>query len=232
LAGYHGWQRDQDFYRFALPEVVSSLDAELDAVEDVGASLQVLDGAGLRLGAAKGRRNERLVLRNVTLKPPAADAVAAARQAYVVVRTETGQNRNQRYVLRLTLGAPRLDAEVEPNDKAESATPVKDGNYSGYLPPSDVDFWRYEGEGQRDVTFQVSFPGRVRGKLECFRADGLPAGAAEARKPRQPLFLSAIATQGQPLLLQVSGRKGDGNANDPYTLRITSAPSRSEVVVP
>jgi hypothetical protein len=102
---------------------------------------------------------------------------------------------------------------------------VKDGNYSGYLPPGDVDFFRYEGEGQRDVTFQVSFPSRVRGSIESFHADGLPAGAAEAKKPRQTLLLAGVQTLGQPLVLRVSGIKADGNANDPYAIRISSSQS-------
>ena len=31
--------------------------------------------------------------------------------------------------------------------------------------------------------------------------------------------------EGQPIVLRVSQAKGDGNANEPYSLKITSAPS-------
>ena len=102
---------------------------------------------------------------------------------------------------------------------------VKDGTYSGYLTSGDVDWYRYEGEGQRDVTFEVSFPARVRGKIESFRPGDLAAGVAQTRKRRQTLTLPAIATQGQPLMLRVSGRRGDGNPNEPYVLGISSVPS-------
>jgi hypothetical protein len=232
LAGYHGWPRDQDFYRIPLPETAAALDVELDPVSEVGASIQVLDGTGKHLASARGYRNEGLALRNVILQPPAADAPPTGRHVYVVVRAETGQNRERRYVLRLTLGLPKLDAEVEPNDKAESATSVRDGTYSGYLTSGDVDWYRYQGEGQRDVSFEVSFPARVRGKIESFRPGELPAGAVETRKPRQVIALAGVASLGQPLLLRVSARKGDGNANEPYLLRISSVPSAAPPVPP
>ena len=229
LAGYHGWTHDQDFYRIPLPELPSALDVELDGVEGVTASLQVLDASG-RLAFARGRKAERLALRNVILRPAPATADPASRFAYVVVRAESGQNRNQRYVLRLTLGAPKLDGEVEPNDSFESATPVRDGTYSGYLPMGDTDFFRYEGDGKRDVTFEASFPARVRGKLEAFWPGNLPAGAADSRKARQIVVLPEIATQGKQLYLRVSQGKGDGNANDPYALKITSVPTSTGAV--
>jgi hypothetical protein len=225
LAGYLGWSRDQDFYRVPLPEVASALDVELDALDNVGASLQVVDASGARLGLAKGPRGERLALRNVILQPPEADAPSSALHAYVVVRAETGQNRDRRYVLRLTLGSPKMDAEVEPNDSPEKATPVKDGTYSGYLSAGDSDFFRYDGEGRQSVTFAVSFPRRVRGKLEAFGSGKLPAGTAESKKSRQLVSLTNVQTLGQPILLRVSGLRGDGNANEPYTLRVSSAPA-------
>jgi hypothetical protein len=229
LAGYHGWPRDRDCYRIPLPEVTSVLDLEIEAVAGVAASLEILDGQGTRLGLAKGQRSERLALRNVILQPAPAEAAAALRQAFVVVRNETGENRHQQYVLRMSLGAPRLDAEVEPNDTPEKATAVKDGTYSGYLPAGDVDFFRYDEEGPRNVTFEVSFPRRVRGKMQIYGPGRLGAGTAEAKKPRQRLVLSDVATPGQRLYLRVAGSRGDGNANDPYTLKVSSAP---EVVEP
>ena len=228
VAGYHGWQHDKDFYRIPLPELVSALDVDLDAVDGVTASLQVLEGAGGRLASATGRRSERLGLRNVILRPIPPTADPASRYFYVVARGESGQNRTQRYVLRLSLGAPKLDAEVEPNDNPESATLVHDGNISGYLPVGDTDYFRYEGEGQRDVTFEVSCPARVRGKLEAFHPGNVPAGATGAKKAKQTVLLSGIATQGQPLYLRISQGRGDGNSSDPYSLRITSVASANE----
>jgi hypothetical protein len=222
LSGYLGWSHDQDVYRMALPELTSALDVELDALDNVGASLQVQDATGARLGFARGPKNERLALRNVILQPPAADASPSAQQAYVVVRAETGHNRDRRYVLRLTLGGPRGDAEVEPNDTPEHATPIRDGTFSGYLPAGDTDCFRYDGDGTRSVTFEVWFPRRIRGKLETLSPAMQASGKAESKRPHQLVSLTRLETPGEPTLLHVSGIRGDGNANEPYTLRVSS----------
>jgi hypothetical protein len=230
LSGFHGWQRDVDFYRIPSPEVAASLDVELDAVDGVGATLQVQDGNGNRLASGRGRKGERLALRNVLLKPLMPDAGPASRCAFVVVRADAGSNRSQRYVMRLSLAAPRLDAEVEPNDSAESATLLKDGASSGYLPVGDTDYFRYESDGPCEVAFEATFPGRVRGKLEVLRPGvAEPIAASAAKKARQTVFLAGVPSLGQPLLLRISQPKGDGNANEPYRLRVSSGPASTPV---
>jgi hypothetical protein len=224
FAGLFGWQHDQDFYRIPAPEAVSALDIELDAVEGVAAGLQVLDGGGARIAAGKGRKGERLALHNVTLSPAVADAGANARALYVVVRGEAGHNRTQRYVLHLTLGTLKRDAEIEPNDSPTSATEVRDGTTTGFLPVGDVDYFRYTSDGQREVTFTFDCPSRVRGKLQVVRpSDGQVLGAAEAKKPRQAVVLANIQSLGEPLLVRLSQGRGDGNPNEPYALTISSA---------
>jgi hypothetical protein len=224
FAGLFGWQHDQDFYRIPAPEVASALDIELDAVEGVAAGLQVLDGGGARIAVGKGRRGERLALHNVTIPAAVADAGANLRSLYVVVRGEAGHNRTQRYVLHLTLGALKQNAEIEPNDNPTNATEVRDGTISGFLPVGDVDYFRYVGDGQREVSFEVSCPSRVRGKLQVVRPDGQVLGAAEAQKSRQVVAISRIQSLGEPLLIRLSQSRGDGNPNEPYALTISSAP--------
>jgi hypothetical protein len=225
-SGFHGWSRDQDFFRIARPEVLSALDVDLDAVDGVGASLQVVDDAGSRRALAKGRKGERLALRNVVLRPASPDAGPASRFVYLVVRAETGSNRAQRYVLRVAMGGPQANVEVEPNDSPAAAMPVSDGTLTGYLPVSDTDFFRYEGQGPRDLTVEVAFPARVRGQVAWFRPGTVePLGKAEAKKPRQTVTLSAIPTLGQPVVVRISQPKADGNANAPYTLRLASSTS-------
>ncbi|HEX7507977.1 MAG TPA: hypothetical protein VF550_14460, partial [Polyangia bacterium] len=224
FAGLFGWQHDQDFYRISLPEVASALDIELEAVEGVAAGLQVLDGGGARIAAGRGRRGERVALHNVTIPAALAEAGNGARFLYVALRGESGHNRAQRYVLHLTLGTLRQDAEIEPNDNPTNATTVRDGTISGFLPVGDVDYFRYLGDGQREVSFEVSCPARVRGKLEVVRqSDGQVLGAAEAKKARQDVVVSHITNVGAPLLVRLSQGKGDGNADEPYSLRISSA---------
>jgi hypothetical protein len=224
FAGLFGWQHDQDFYRIPAPDVASALDIELDAVEGVSAGLQVLGGGGARIAAGKGRRGERLALHNVTIPAGTADAGASARAFYVVVRAESGHNRTQRYVLHVTLGMLKQDAEVEPNDNPTNATEVREGTITGFLPVGDVDYFRYSGDGQREVTFEVACPARVRGRLQVVRpSDGQVLGVTEAKKSRQTLVLANIPSLGEPLLVRLSQGRGDGNPNEPYTLKIGSA---------
>jgi hypothetical protein len=231
MSGFHGWPRDQDYFRIAAPPVASILDVELDAVEGVSPGLWIVDDKGARLASARGRRGEKLALRNVSVPPATAvDAGAGAGQfLYVVVRCEAGQNRSERYVVHVALGTPRADSEIEPNDALTQATPVADGVRTGFLPIGDVDWFRYQSSGSSDVTFEVSFPSRVRGRLEVLRSGGSqPLASVEAKKPRQTLTLPPIQTQGDPILLKVSQARGDGNALDPYTIRVMSQPSMSK----
>jgi hypothetical protein len=185
FAGLFGWQHDQDFYRIPAPEVVSAVDIELDAVEGVAAGLQVLDGGGVRIAAGKGRKGERQALHNVTVPAAVVDAGAAGRFFYLVVRAESGHNRTQRYVLHLTMGMLKQDAEIEPNDTPAKATAVRDGTISGFLPVGDVDYFRYTGDGQREVTFEVSCPARVR--VASWRSCGQVMARYSGRpRPRSP----------------------------------------------
>jgi hypothetical protein len=227
LAGFFGWPRDQDFYRISAPEIASALDVVLDGVEGVAPGLQVLDGNGTRLALAKGRKNERLALHNVRIGAGGIDAGAGSRFAYVVVKNEAGQNRTQRYILHLAWGALDPGLEVEPNDTQSSATPVRDGSISGYLPAGDIDCFVYDPRESREISVDVGFPARVRGKVELLRTTGKAeiVASAEARKARQHVGLPKTANLGEPLLIRIASAKGDGNANEPYVLRITSVPS-------
>jgi hypothetical protein len=122
------------------------------------------------------------------------------------------------------LGALKQNAEIEPNDNPTNATEVRDGTISGFLPVGDVDYFRYVGDGQREVSVEVACPSRVRGKLQVVRPDGQVLGAADAQKPRQVVVLSRIQSLGEPLLIRLSQGRGDGNSNEPYSLTINSAP--------
>lgn len=233
LAGYYGWHRDQDFYRLPSPEVSSALDVVVDGVEGVTPALQVLTGSGSRLASARGRKGERLALHNIRIGAATVDAGAASSSFFVVVRGEAGQNRRQRYVLHLSLGALKPDAEIEPNDTPGSATPIGDGTVSGFLSAGDVDYFLYETTEPREISVEVALPARARGKLEIARPSQPDAiVSVETKKAQQRISVSRILNLGQPLLFRIAPARGDGNANDPYRITISSTPSTAQTELP
>jgi hypothetical protein len=234
LAGYYGWPHDQDFYRLHSPEVASALEVTVDAVEGVAPGLQVLAGNGARLAAAKGRKGEKLALHNVLIAGAAVDAGAASSFFYVVVKAEAGQNRRQRYILHLSFGAFRQNIEAEPNDLVGSASPIRDGTTSGFLPAGDVDFFLYDSTEPREISIDVSFPARVRGRVDVSRMAGKPEvlATAETKKARQQIAISKILSLGHPVLLRIAPIKSDGNANEAYSIQISSSPGMGNGQLP
>jgi hypothetical protein len=103
-AGLFGWRHDEDWYRLPLDFVGPGwvLNLDLEGVEGVAAGLTVSDSAGRKIAAVRGRKGEKLTLHNLVLPSVAVDAGAAAaggRWWYLVVRAESGLDRERRYVL-------------------------------------------------------------------------------------------------------------------------------------
>ena len=65
--GYLGWRRDQDYYRLSTGGLAegSVLAADLDPIPGVSSRLAIVDATGKKLSEARGRRGERVALRNV-----------------------------------------------------------------------------------------------------------------------------------------------------------------------
>ena len=61
-------------------------------------------------------------------------------------------------------------------------------------------------------------------KLEVLRADGQPLASADEAARRQPERLTGISVT-EPVLVRLTQRRGDGNADEPYQLRVTSRPA-------
>ncbi len=94
---------------------------------------------------------------------------------------------------------------------------------SGFLPAGDIDYFVYDRRDLREIDVDVAFPARVRGKVELVQTGraGIVA-SAEANKAHQHVALPRTANMGEPLLIRIAAAKGDGNASEPYVLRITS----------
>jgi hypothetical protein len=225
VAGFFGWRRDEDWYRLPIEGLPagSVLDLELDGVEGVTAGLALHDGAGTRVAAAHGRRGERVVLRNVALGPPAPKGDAdVGRSVFLVVRAEGGRNLDRRYTLHVRAGLAQEGSELEPNDDSAHPSPLPDGLTTGYLPPGDTDVYRYTPAAPTALDIEVTPPDRVNVKVEVLRErDGQLLASADEGGRRQRERLTNVPV-GEPVLVRLTQRRGEGNADEPYQLRVTS----------
>ncbi len=230
-SGLFSWRRDEDWYRLSLDAIDPGwvLNLDLEGVDNVAAGLTVNDSAGRKIVAVRGRKGENLTLRN--LVPPSmmadAGAPAASRYWYVVVRAESGVDREHRYVLRVEAAQPEARGafETEPNDDAAHASPLAEGTTTGYLSVGDVDVFRYLAAEPRELNIEVSPPSRVRAKVEIIRErDGQVLAEATAAKARQTVRIFGFSAPTEPILIRLSQGKHDGNASEPYLLKVTSRP--------
>jgi hypothetical protein len=132
----------------------------------------------------------------------------------VVVRSDGGRNLERRYTLHVRAELAREGTETEPNDDAAHASPLADGLTTGFLSPGDTDVFRYTPAGPTALDLEVTPPDRVNVKLEVLRlADGQPLASADEAGRRQPERLVNLVVT-EPVLIRLSQRKGDGNADE------------------
>jgi hypothetical protein len=221
-AGFYGWRKDEDWYRLSVDGLPpgSVLDLELEAVEGVVGGLALHDAAGARLAATHGRRGERVALRNLAVPPAPSDG--QGRVVYVVVRTEGGRNIDHRYALHVRAGLAQEGTETEPNDDPAHASPAAEGLTTGFLGPGDVDVYRYAPPLPVTVDVEVSPPEGTRVKVEMTRQrDGQMLATAGTAGRGQPERLAAVAVS-EPVLIRIVSRRGEGNSDEPYQIRIQS----------
>jgi hypothetical protein len=221
-AGYFGWRRDQDWYRVPVTGLAdgSVLSADLEPAPGVTASLLVFDSVEQKLTEARGRKDERVALRNVRI--PAKEP-----HLFVVVRADAGLNTDVRYDLRLRSDVPKAGGETEPNDDIAHAQAAADGTTLGFLGRGDVDLFRYGVAGPAELDVEAAPPERVDIKLEILRQDGAVLAHADAGRRREAeripnLFIPAGPSD--PVFIRVTAGKGDGNPDEPYRLSISSRP--------
>jgi hypothetical protein len=229
-AGLFGWRHDEDWYGLPLEAVEPGqvLNLELEGVGGVAASLSVNDSAGKKIVSVRGRKGEKLTLRNLSLPSLPADAGAAAgkgRWWYLVVRTDGGVDLERRYVLHAEAALPGTQGgyEIEPNDDVTLASPLADGTTTGYLTAGDVDFFRYVAKEPCLLDLEILPPSRVKVKIEILREnDRKLLAEASAPKAHQPARILGFACPGEAILIRLSQGSRDGNASEPYVLRVAS----------
>jgi hypothetical protein len=216
--GYHGWRRDQDWYRVPLAGLTegSVLSGDLEPVPGVTATMAVYDSVEHKLSETRGRKEERIAFRNIRL--PLTEP-----HVFVEVRTDAGRNLEGRYSLRLRTEVGKAGGELEPNDDAAHATPLVEGTVLGYLGRGDMDIYRYTASGPFELGIEVTAPERVDVKLEAVRAtDGSPISTANEGRRQEPERIANLYTAGGPMLIRLTAAKGDGNPDEPYRLTLTS----------
>ena len=215
--GFLGWRRDQDWYRVPTGGLAdgSVLSVDLDPVPDVAASVQLFDGAERKLVESRGRKDERVALRNVRVPP-------GDGQVYVVVRADAGANPDARYNLRVRAELGRAGGgETEPNDDPAHAQAIGEGTLLGFLGRGDVDVFRV-GAPHTELDIQVEPPERVDAKLEILRDDGTVLMKTDKGRRREAERLPNVYVDGAGVLVRLSAGSGDGNPDEPYRLTVSS----------
>jgi hypothetical protein len=216
--GYLGWRHDQDWYRLPTAGLAegSVLSVDLDPVPGVAASLQLCGADARKLTEARGRKGERVVLRDVRFPP--GDA-----QVFLVVRADADWSADARYNVRPRADLPRPGSEAEPNDDIDHAQTVADGTVVGYLGRGDVDVFRYVTDAPAVLEVEVTAPERTSIKLEIARADGTLLNRTEGGR-HGPLRIAHLTIPGGPIFIRLAGSHGAANPDDPYHLMVSSHP--------
>ena len=217
--GFLGWRHDQDSYRLSTAALAegSVLAADLDPIPTVSSRLALVDAAGHKLSEARGRRGERVALRNVLVPPGTA-------QLFLVASADFGWSADERYDLRVSADLPKPGGEAEPNDDAAHAQAVAEGTTQGYLARGDVDVFRYTVAAPVMFSVEIALPERASAKLEICNEQGvvLTRGKATGRG-RKPLRTALRVDVGTVLIRVVAGA-GEGNPDEPYRLTLSSSP--------
>ncbi len=217
--GYLGWRHDQDWYRLPVAGIAegSVLSVDLDPVAEVGATLALHGADGHKLTDARGRKGERVVLRNVRF--PAGDPFV-----FVVVRADVGWSADARYNVRPRADLPKAGSEAEPNDDQAHAQVIGDGTVTGYLARGDVDFFRYSTDGMALLDLEVAPPERGGVEVEITREDNTLLARAQSGH-HLPARIAGQPIPGGPILIRVVPRHGPIDSDDPYRLTLSSRPA-------
>ncbi len=217
--GYLGWRHDQDWYRVPTAGLAegSVLSVDFDPVPGVSASLQLTDAAAHKLTEARGRKGERVVLRDVRLPP--GDGLV-----FLVIRADADWSADARYNVRPRADLPKPGAEAEPNDDPEHAQTVADGTVVGYLGHGDIDVFRYVTEAPAALDVDLVPPDRAIVKLEILRADGTLLSRTEGGR-HGALRVTNLMIPGGPIFVRLSGGRGSASPDDPYHLTVSSHPN-------
>jgi hypothetical protein len=214
--GYIGWTRDTDIWKLSVEGFTEqySLDLDLDGVPGVSLILEILDGDGATVLRREGEKDGGLAIRNLV---PVTASAGADRGHYYARLTARRSNPVDTYRLRVATRLLELDEEIEPNDRPEIATPLRDdllateGKRRGFLTVGDEDCYRLEaGAAPMLLTVEV-VPGAEVDPVLTILSDSGTLAMADAGKRGEKEHLAAVRIPaGQSVTVKVSGRGGLG----------------------
>jgi hypothetical protein len=219
-----------------------ALRIELAAIPNVRPELQVLSAAEGVLFTATGKLGEPLSLRNVAVR-------TLDKMVYVVVKSawegtgkeaKRGFNVDTPYTLTITREAAGVNAELEPNDDPDHATPLPmDGYREGFISTkADVDYYVLKPQAPSIVNVQVSGVERVDLVLSVVKpAEDGRGGEVVLKRAndgalKEPEYLSNIACQSvcyfrvEGALKKVAGKwlRTYSNPDQPYRISVSATP--------
>jgi len=170
VQGYLGAKSDEDWYLLELKELPtgSVLRVDLTGVEGVRFNLGVLDKDRRPLMEAKGEEaGQGVVIRNLGVPGTPESVYLLVKSDWVSApkprKADRTFNVQALYSLGISSEAGGDDLEREPNDKAEEAITLLDGQkIRGYLsPPGDIDWYAIEVERPSLLSAELSALDRV-----------------------------------------------------------------------
>jgi hypothetical protein len=205
-------QSDRDFYRIPhgqRPDEARTISAKVSGIPNMDLTLELYDAKGQRIAHGDGSGpGGPEALPNVHVDGQ--EYFVCVREVWVSGRPPT-ENVTDQYVLQVDWAPVSKSEEVEPNDSAETATPLPiGGSRRGFLGRrGDVDHYRLSGTAGGTVTIEVSgVPGTTL-RLRLWQP-GTPARDVDAhlgRAPR-PTQVAESPVPGQPVHVSVAWPDG------------------------
>jgi hypothetical protein len=232
VTGFVGWRRDRDVFRIQLAGAGEdqALSVDVDAVPEVALRVAVLDATEAVLVTRQGKKGESVGLRNVAIRPGEAH--------YFVEVTAKKANLEERYALRTAAVPFQLDEEAEPNDTAETASPLADvpgadsGVRVGFLGPGDTDVFRLDPLGTpRALHVACEPPPDVGVELSIVDQAGQVA-STKAGSKGAPVHLDAVSVPPSASLYVRAVARAGGDSERRYRLRWSTVPAEEMMPVP
>lgn len=223
VAGWWSHPDDMDCFKVPLmvPPQGAVLRLELHPPAGVTPRLRVLDS-----GDEENQIPPRLLAETEGAAPgatailPALGARSWESRYYACTAAAVGENFADRYRLEVSAWTPEEPFEFEPNDAPEAASALpRDTTVVGYLPTSDVDWYRISAAPEPSVRVTVDVPADVAAELVLYS------------EPRRELSRRSGAA-GERLTLEAAGVtfaavRPLGGGSVAHTYRIsTAAPDR------